>query len=88
MGRWDGSLGIFQVGSEPAFAVTLVQPFVISGGDGIEMVGTLDQHTVIFSDNASQLGILRHTADDPFGAPTMAPYDSAYGVANSVTSLR
>lgn len=88
MGRWDGSLGIFHVGAKPTFALTLVQSFVSSGGDGVEMVGSLDQHTLIFSDNASQLGILIRTANEPFGAPTMVPYDSAYGVANSVTSLR
>jgi WD40 repeat protein len=87
MGRWDGSLSIFQVGAKPTFAVKLVQSFVTSGGDGVEMVGTLDQRTVIFSDNASQLGILTRMANELFGAPRMAPYDSAYGVADSVTSL-
>jgi hypothetical protein len=86
-GRWDGSLGIFEVGGAPTFTAKLKQTYATSGGDGVQMIGAVDRHTLVYSDNASQLGLLTHAPGDPFGAPTMQPYDSVYGVANSVTSL-
>jgi WD40 repeat protein len=88
VGRWDGSLAIFWVGAKPVETMTLDQSFITSSGDGVEMVGALDEQTVIVSDGASQLGLLVRSKTGQFAAPTPVPYDSAYGVANSFTSPR
>jgi WD40 repeat protein len=88
VGRWDGSLAIFRVGAKPVETMTLDQSFITSSGDGVEMVGALDKQTVIFSDGASQLGMLVRSTTGQFAAPTPVPYDSTYGVVNSFTSSR
>ncbi len=88
VGRWDGSLSIFRVPHTGEWTPVLLQTRATAAGAGVELAAALDEETILFSNSENELGLWMRSGSRGFGDPLVVAYDTAYGIANSVTTLR
>lgn len=83
VGRWDGSLAIFQIPGGAQASLKLLQVRIAAEGSGVEMAKAIDSRTLIFSDGSGAVGMWVRDSATSFDRYYRFTYDATYGVANS-----
>jgi hypothetical protein len=87
VGRWDGTISVFRLPHNGEFGPVITAAAAAPSGHGIEMIAHVDEKTLVTSDGPGRLSVW----SDAGGALTllaMAPYDAAFGTANSGTAMK
>ncbi|MEO0438319.1 MAG: WD40 repeat domain-containing protein [Pseudomonadota bacterium] len=82
VGRWDGTISLFEVSSSSNSPPKLLAAMSMPSGEGVQMLVTGDATTFVSSDREDSLMTWRKETGDQF-LPELVPYPGRYGFAVS-----